>query len=237
MKAKALVILSVLMFSLSIYACNPQTPANQDQGAQQNQTEVQSPQNPANIHNPADQVTDANMALQYLKEGNNRFVNNTGMVRNSNEADRNVLKDGQKPFAVIVTCSDSRVDPAVYFDQKLGDIFVIRNAGNIADETALGSIEYAVEHLHAPLVVMVGHGKCGAVTAAVEGGGELPDNLNSVIAKIKKTIKPGTDVDTAIHDNINGMVNLIKNDEIIKHEGATVVGAYYDIVSGNVVWQ
>jgi len=134
-----------------------------------------------------------------------------------------------------LTCSDSRVVPEIFFDQKLGDIFTIRNAGNIADKTALGSLEYAVEHLKSRLVVVCGHSKCGAVTAACSGG-ELPPNIKHIVDHIKPAMKKGGDIDEVIHNNVKVMVEQIKADEIVKHLGITVVGAYYDIHSGAVKW-
>ena len=110
-------------------------------------------------------------ALHRLEEGNARFV--SGLLSSTTPAalaaSREKVAQGQKPFAVIVGCSDSRVGPEVIFDQKLGDIFVIRTAGEVVDDVALGSIEYAVEHLGAPLIVVLGHQRCGAVDAAVAG--------------------------------------------------------------------
>lgn len=188
-----------------------------------------------NIHSPGELVSDWQTALQYLKDGNKRYLDNQTIKRDSNEEDRDVLKDGQQPFAVIVTCADSRVSPEIYFDQKLGDIFVIRNAGNIADTTALGSIEYAVEHLGTPLVVVVGHSSCGAVTAAFNGG-ENPDNLQSIIDKITSNINNSDELDEAIYANINSTVKTIKENAVIEETGATVIGAYYNIESGEVSW-
>ena len=188
------------------------------------------------IHGAAESVDNWESALQYLKDGNKRFVNNNGITRNTNKADRDILKDGQKPFAVIVTCADSRVAPEIYFDQKLGDIFVIRNAGNIADSTVLGSIEYAVEHLHAHLVVVVGHSKCGAVTGALSSDGHFPHDLQTIITTISSNIKGISDLDEAINKNVNGTVDRINENHIIKEEGAKVIGAHYNIVSGEVTF-
>ena len=187
------------------------------------------------IHQPGELIEDANVALQMLKEGNERYLKGALIDKGSYAADREVLNGGQKPFAVVVTCSDSRVAPEIYFDQKLGDIFIIRNAGNVADPTALGSIEYAVEHLKSKLVVVIGHSKCGAVTAA-HSGGELPPNIQHVINFIKPAVAKGGDVDTAIHNHVGVMVDTIKADDIIKHCGATVVGGYYDVHTGEVQW-
>ncbi|MDR2939861.1 MAG: carbonic anhydrase [Clostridiales bacterium] len=200
-----------------------------------NTAQTTAPETAPDIHGPEEIVSDAQTALQFLKEGNQRFVNNQAMSRDSNTEDRGMLSDGQSPFAVVVTCSDSRVPPELYFDQKLGDIFVIRNAGNIADDTALGSIEYAVEHLHTPLVVVVGHSSCGAVTGAFEGG-EFPENLQGIIDTIDTSIAGSSDLNDAILDNINGVAAQIKNDEIIHEMGAEVVEAHYNLESGEVEW-
>ena len=188
------------------------------------------------VHNAADLVGDWESALQYLKDGNKRFVGNNGMARNTNKKDRGILKDGQKPFAVVVTCADSRVAPEIYFDQKLGDIFVIRNAGNIADATVLGSIEYAVEHLHSPLVVIVGHSKCGAVTGALSSGGHFPTNLQTIINTITTNIKNTRDLDEAINNNVKSTVDRVKDNHIVKEVGAKVIGANYNIESGVVTF-
>jgi carbonic anhydrase len=187
------------------------------------------------IHQPAELIEDASVALQMLKDGNERYLKEELIQKSSYCEDRAVLSSGQKPFAVILTCSDSRVAPEIFFDQKLGDIFVIRNVGNIADRTALGSLEYAIEHLKSRLVVVCGHSKCGAVTAACSGG-EFPANIRHIVEHIKPAVKRGGDIDAVIHYHVRVMVAYIKKNEIVKHLGATVIGAYYDIHSGAVKW-
>ncbi len=126
-------------------------------------------------------------AFAKLKEGNLRFTKGKAIHPDQSSATRIALAGGQKPFAVIVTCSDSRLSPEIIFDQGLGDLFVIRVAGNTVDDVALGSIEYAVEHLGSQLVVVMGHDKCGAVKAAVEGvqtGKHPGEHIISVTAPI-----------------------------------------------------
>jgi len=186
-------------------------------------------------HKPSELIQDANESLQLLKEGNERYLKGELNDKSSYTEDREVLCTSQKPFAVIVTCSDSRVAPEIFFDQKLGDIFIIRNAGNVVDSTTLGSIEYAVEHLKSPLVVVCGHSKCGAVTAACSGG-ELPPNIKSITDRIQPAVEKGGDVDAVIHQNVEVMVDTVKADETIQHLNITVVGAYYDIHTGVVEW-
>ena len=162
------------------------------------------------LHDPAKKITSADEALQLLKEGNARFTKGKLSTKSNYPKIRATLSTGQQPFAIVLCCADSRVAPEIYFDMKLGDIFVIRNAGNVVDDVVLGSIEYGAEHLGSPLVVVLGHTSCGAVTAAVQGG------------KVPK--------------NAKAMAKQIKEDEIIKHCKTKVVAAVYDIETGEVNW-
>jgi len=187
------------------------------------------------IHHPEEQVADWQTALRYLEEGNIRYLKNRVITRDKHHHVRKMLQKGQKPFAVIITCSDSRVAPEIYFDLRLGDIFVIRNAGNTIDTSVLGSIEYATKFLKAPLVVVVGHSRCGAVTGA-KNGGEYPENLQSIINTISPAIKHSETLEDAIHANIDYTVNRIRENKIVKHMGAAVIGAYYNIESGEVTF-
>ena len=178
---------------------------------------------------------DFNTALQSLKAGNERFITGNLLPKGTYAEDRKALCEGQHPFAVVLCCSDSRVAPEIIFDQKLGDLFVIRNAGNVVDDDVLGSVEYAVEHIGTPLVVVLGHSSCGAVTATCQGG-ELPGH----ILDLAKRIKPSISSDCCINDNARRhakkMAQLIEKDEIVHHVGAKVVAAFYDLLSGKVEW-
>jgi len=187
------------------------------------------------IHQPTERIEDPKVALQMLKEGNERYLKGRLTEKTDYREEREVLDSEQDPFAVILTCSDSRVSPEIFFDLKLGDIFVIRNAGNVADTEALGSIEYAVEHLKTKLVVVCGHRHCGAVTAAYSSG-DFPKNIKRIVDLIRPAVEKGGDLDTIIRSNVAVMVEKIKTDEIIRHLAVTVVGAYYDIHSGAVEW-
>ena len=133
-------------------------------------------------------------ALDLLKEGNARFVSGDLIPKDDYSELREQLSKGQHPFAVVLCCSDSRVAPEIICDQKLGDLFVIRNAGNVIDKHVLGSIEYAVEHLGTSLVVVMGHSCCGAVTAA-HLGETLPDNIMAIARRIKPSINTSDDID------------------------------------------
>ncbi|MFT3784476.1 MAG: carbonic anhydrase [Nibricoccus sp.] len=182
-------------------------------------------------------------ALAKLVEGNKRFVSgNPG--RNTPTAQQWAeLAKGQHPFAIILTCADSRLSPEIIFDQGLGELFVIRNAGNLADDHVLGSIEYAVEHLGASLIVVLGHTKCGAVTAAASGG-EAPGHIKSIVESLSGAVtlakkKPGDTIDNAIRISSKLTVADISKaepilSEAVKSAKVKVVAAKYDIATGAV---
>jgi carbonic anhydrase len=183
--------------------------------------------------------------LDELKAGNARFVAGQATHGNQDADRRSQVAAGQEPFAIIVGCSDSRVPPEIVFDQGLGDLFVVRVAGNVVDDHALGSIEYAVEHLHVPLIVVLGHDKCGAVQAAVSGG-EAEGHVQSLVDAIAPAVaeaktEPGDLLDNAINANVRHVVYEIRHSEpILEHEveagKVQVVGARYRLDSGEVVW-
>lgn len=181
-------------------------------------------------------VTTAEEAMKLLEDGNARFLNDKSELRNIDSARRNELKDGQSPYAVIVSCSDSRVTPTTIFNAGLGEIFDIRIAGNVVDDDALGSIEYGAEHLHSPLIVVIGHESCGAVTAtynSVVKGEKATGHIEDIVEKIEPNVNSNGTIDDAIRANIDSVVKQISEDEIIKNlisEGKVkVVGAYYDL--------
>ena len=143
----------------------------------------------APVYKRTEIISSPDVAKQLLIEGNGRFIAGKPLSKDLSSTKRiDLMKNGQHPFAVIVCCSDSRVPPELLFDQALGDLFVIRVAGNVITPVELGSVEYAVEHLKAPLVVVLGHEECGAVTAAVQGG-----ETHGSIAAITNIIKPAVD--------------------------------------------
>ncbi|BBZ79006.1 carbonic anhydrase [Mycolicibacterium anyangense] len=117
---------------------------------------------------PRANISDADMALTELKQGNLRFVESRMMHPDQNPDARLALSKAQSPYAIVLSCSDSRLPPEVVFDQGLGDLFVVRVAGNIVDPAGMGSIEYAVGHLGSPLIVVLAHQNCGAVSATLE---------------------------------------------------------------------
>ena len=133
-------------------------------------------------------------ALRWLMDGNDRFVHGrmTKLTQIEVVKARLAVAHGQQPFAVVLACSDSRVAPEIVFDQGLGDIFVVRSAGACADEIAIGSIEYAVEHLGCSLILVLGHQRCGAVTAAVEGG-DAPGCIEALVTAIAPAVEDTKD--------------------------------------------
>ena len=179
--------------------------------------------------------TDSKQTLDLLKSGNARFVSGDLTPKDDYATLREKLSTGQHPFAVVLCCSDSRVAPEIIFDQKLGDLFVIRNAGNIVDEEVLGSIEYAVEHLGTPLVVVMGHAACGAVTATCQGG-DLPGHILDLAKRIKPSINTSCCIDDNARSHAKRMAQMIQDDEIVHHVGAKVVAAFYNLKSGKVEW-
>ena len=173
---------------------------------------------------------DAFSALEKLKEGNKAYLNcKNGVGDISPERRLYTSKNGQHPYAVIVSCSDSRVIPESIFSVGIGDIFVIRVAGNVVDNYPLGSIEYAVEHLGCKLVVVLGHTGCGAVGAAnAQNGGYI----KFITDEIRSAIGAETDAVKASTLNVKASVKKIK--ECIKAEGLLVTGALYHTDSGAV---
>lgn len=183
--------------------------------------------------------------IQRLIAGNERYASGHPLHLHQDVDRRTEVAAGQHPIAVVVGCSDSRVPPEIVFDQGLGDIFVVRVAGNVVDDQALGSIEYAVEHLGAHLIVVLGHEKCGAVQAAVDGG-EVPGHIDSIVQAIKPAVdqarsQPGNLLDNAINANVLRVVYEIRHSQpILEHEvhsgGLKVVGARYNLAAGTVQW-
>jgi len=182
-------------------------------------------------------------ALQRLAEGNARYVESKSLHPNQGNKRRTEVLAGQSPFAVVLGCSDSRVPPEIIFDTGIGDLFVIRVAGNIADDAVLGSIEYAAEHLGVDLVVVLGHQKCGAVQAAVAGG-EPNGFVGSVLRALRPAVdeaksKPGDAVDNTVRVNVAQIVAAVQASKpVLSHLSAEgklrVVGAYYSLETGKV---
>lgn len=181
-------------------------------------------------------VSTAEGALKRLKSGNKVFVSGKSEMTHISKERREDLEKGQNPFAIVVSCSDSRVTPSHVFDTGLGDIFEIRLAGNVVDDLALGSIEYGVEHLGSPLLVIMGHENCGAVTATydcVKNHKEDDTKIGRIVEEIKPSVLESKDVEEASHKNVEAVIKKIEEDKCIKKfvdEGKLkIVGAYYNL--------
>ncbi|PHI21489.1 carbonic anhydrase [Lewinellaceae bacterium SD302] len=183
----------------------------------------------------------ADQVLDRLKAGNERFTEDKldGKLQNSER--RNGLTGGQEPYAIILSCADSRVVPELAFDAGLGELFVVRVAGNIANSSSIASIEYAVAHIGSPVIVVLGHESCGAVTAAVNGG-DNGYNLNHLLAHVAPALNAsaeGATVNDVVKKNAEMTAKeLVSRSAIIK--GAVdsgklkIVPAYYNLGSGKV---
>jgi carbonic anhydrase len=221
---------------------------------------------------PNQEIVSPAEAISRLKKGNSRFTagnlqhphessaeraymatnsyENAGMVLGMTAADaakrRAELTKSQHPFAVIVSCSDSRVPPEIVFDQGLGDLFVLRVAGNVIDDHSLGSIEYAVDHLATRLIVVLGHQRCGAVKAAREtiaAKSKAPAHIQSLVAAIRPAVEATVngDLEATVKANVKDVVQALRSSTpILKPKvdsgEVRVIGAYYNLDTGSVAF-
>ncbi len=196
----------------------------------------------------------ASEALERLREGNRRFVSEQGNGgQHASQNRRRQLAEGQEPFATILGCSDSRVPAEIIFDQGLGDLFVIRVAGNIIAPSLVGSVEFAAARFGTPLVVVLGHTQCGAIAATIEelteqGGSQSP-NLLSIVNRVRPSVLPLMDTELrhdlkalsreAVRANIRASTNHLRHgselmENLIEQKGFRVVGAEYSLETGVV---
>lgn len=179
--------------------------------------------------------------IQRLKDGNARFVEDKLDGQLQDSCRRDSLTGGQQPYAIILSCADSRVVPELAFDTGLGELFVVRVAGNVANTSSIGSIEYAVAHLGCKVIIVLGHESCGAVTAAMSGG-DNGYNLNHLLAHVTPAVsacEAGSDVTTVVRKNAElTATELASRSSIIGTavaEGKVqIVPAYYNLGSGAV---
>lgn len=207
-------------------------------------------------------------ALSRLKEGNSHYASgkrehphetaqeraqlatksyeNSGVIKPDTAERRAALAQSQHPFAIVLGCADSRVPPEIVFDQGLGDLFVVRVAGNVIDDHNLGSIEYAVDHLAVRLIVVLGHQRCGAVKAAKEtiaAKGEAPAHIQSLVTAIQPAVEATVkdDLEVTIEANIKNVAQALRSSTpILKAKvdagELKVVGAYYSLDTGAVAF-
>ena len=180
-----------------------------------------------------------------LKTGNAHHVRHQYKHPHETTARQRELIAGQHPHAEILSCADSRVPPEIIFDQGLGDLFVVRVAGNVASDSEIGSLEYGAEHLHIPLLVVLGHESCGAVTAAVQGGA-AEGHIAVLISLIKPAVDktrgmPGDPVANAVRSNVELVVQQLRSStpvlsELVAHGKLKIVGGIYSLRTGEVTW-
>ena len=185
-------------------------------------------------------------AISKLKEGNGRYT--TGSLQHPGQTAerRTELAKTQHPFAAIVSCSDSRVPPEIVFDQGLGDLFVVRVAGNVINDEGLGSIEYTVDHLGTRLILVLGHQSCGAVKAAREtiaAKGKAPGHIESLVTAIKPAVEATAkdDLETTVKANVKNVVKALRSSTpILKSKVDSgeiqVIGGYYSLDTGAVTF-
>ena len=202
------------------------------------------------VHAASGKHTDLtpDQALALLKEGNDKYLTDAPFRREASDRDRRIeIARGQTPFCVLVGCSDSRVPPELLFGRGLGELFVVRNAGNTVDSAAMGSIEYGVAELGVPLIVVLGHEKCGAVQAAVsvvKENATFPGSIGKMVepivpAVLKVQSQPGDLLDNAVRENVRRTVQRLRTSEALlaeplKAKKLRIVGARYDLDDGGV---
>lgn len=228
MKKSYFTVLS-LIFGLILISCNKQEKVAENAEIQDTMQSVEK----VEILTPED-------AIAELIAGNRRFLSEK-MINTNYSENIEETKSGQKPHSIILSCMDSRVPPEIIFDQGIGNIFAVRNAGNIEDENILGSLEYAVDHAGSKLIVVMGHSHCGAVTGAVHD--VKMGNLTQLLAQIKPAIKSDLNNPDVINETVKNNVIMTIEDilsksaiisELVHEKKIAIVGAYYDIETGEV---
>jgi len=184
-------------------------------------------------------------ALAELKTGNDHHVQHRYQHPHETLERQRELVKGQHPHAEILSCADSRVPPEIIFDQGLGDLFVVRVAGNIATDAELASLEYGAAHLQIPLLVVMGHEHCGAVTAAVEGGNS-EGHIGTLVELLRPAVEnsrslTGDRVENAVRANVELVVKQLRNStpllsELVSHNKLKIVGGVYSLDTGKVDW-
>jgi len=190
------------------------------------------------MNNPA-----AQRALEALIEGNRRFAEGACLHPRHDPARRSEVSGGQHPLAAVVACSDSRVGPEIVFDQGLGDLFVVRTAGNVLDEAGIGSLEYAAEHLGVPLIVVMGHSRCGAIEAVIEQGA-AHEAFSTIVAALAPSVararrSGGELAETTSREHVKSTVAMLERREpiirkLVDEGTLSVAGVFYDIERGTV---
>ena len=194
-------------------------------------------------HQSAEVTPDS--VIAELKTGNAHHIRHQYKHPHETLARQRELVSAQHPHAEILSCSDSRLPPEIIFDQGLGDLFVVRVAGNVATDSEIGSLEYGAAHLHIPLLVVLGHESCGAVTAAVQGG-ESEGHIAALLSLIKPAVEssrgmPGDPIANAVRTNVQMVVKQLRASkpvlsELVAHGKLKIVGGVYSLQTGEVAW-
>ena len=195
----------------------------------------------AKVHAP---TMSANAALKLLLEGNQRFIAGKMEHPNQTPARRASVAKGQAPFASILACSDSRTPPEIIFDRGLGDLFVVRVAGNVADQVVIESLDYSVKHLGVRVLMVLGHRRCGAVIAAVDGHeGTEDEDVGPMLTQLKPAVeaiqgKAGDPVENAVRANVKLVMGKLAQSEelsdMVKSGELKIIGGIYDLDTGKI---
>ena len=238
---KVLLFLMCLALTTTTYAQEKKSKKEREKKA-----EIDSPQwrKEHYVVNRDSAYADPRIALKKLMGGNKRFIEGKTIKPRQDMNTIKSLENGQEPFATIVGCSDSRVPNEMIFDQGLGDLFIIRTAGQVSAAASYGSMEFAVLKLKTKLIVVLGHTECGAVAAAVERPEDVPGHIVTLINEIKPAVAkcahlPGNPVNNAVRQNVIDQVSNLRDLDPILHKKyingeILIVGAVYDIHTGKV---
>jgi len=184
----------------------------------------------------------ADQALKLLLEGNQRFIAGKMEHPNQSPARRDEVAKGQYPFASVLACADSRTAPEIVFDRGLGDLFTVRVAGNVADKVVIESLDYSVKHLGVRLVMVLGHTRCGAVIAAVDGH-DAPGDVGPMLSELRPAVAaskgmPGDPVLNAVRENVILIVEKLSTSAelsaMVKSGELKIVGGVYDLSTGTI---
>ncbi len=251
MPFKALFLVLSFLLSAATFA-KESAPAHHSEATASHQGEASATKegDHAKSHRKAGEV-DADKAWSWLKNGNKRFTKGSFRKDGAQKSDIERLSTGQKPHSIVLSCSDSRVPPEVVFDQKLGEVFVVRTAGQSLDTAAVASIEYAVEHLGSNLIVIMGHEACGAVKATLstgEGQSAGSPSLDALVKNIKPRvagfsaekhsdgfIKEGWANVTGTHKELLEKSQIVR--DAVQSGDVKIQSALYHLKSGNVEWK
>lgn len=179
-------------------------------------------------------------ALKQLVEGNARYMQEKLLHPNRSKEARLCSADGQNPFAIILGCADSRVSPEIIFDQGIGDLFVVRVAGNVVGPVELDSIEYSALYLKSSIIMVLGHENCGAIQALINGQSQDIETIASMITPSleRARTQKGSLIENTVKDNVHSVVEQLKNSpvlaKLIQAKKIDVVGGYYEFQSGGV---